>query len=1566
MKKNFSFRYAKFFAIYIMVFLWGTMVASAQCPTVTNSNPPPICNGGGYTFANLSTDYAPGAVWYSAATGGIRYSSSGLVPQGIYYAGNNAGNCGTRQSVTVTFQVDPVPPIGASLDKFYCSNDNATIQNYIDDALVGYVPVGGSVRVYYNAALTNQANTTDAITNGVVNLFIVFSDGTTPTPCTSQIKFGKSIQSISPPDPTPPPSQEYCSDANPTIGNLNPGTTGTYNWYDQVDALGKPVPPILQASEPLVNGIYYVQVNDINCSSNAVPVTVTINDPYDPGTSTTLDYCEDNLPPTPFDLFDALGGSPDNNGTWTGPITTTNGFQGTVDISTSPPNIYTFTYTVPANGACPQTASNVTIAIYESFSSGTDLSPVTFCESTAPAAFNLFALLSGQDAGGQWTQGTLSTDPPINSPIDLTGFAPNTYNFTYTQNGLPNPCLEESTTVQVIILPDPNAGVAVNQTFCENELTANSPFDLFDALDGSQDNGGTWTDASNTTVPDPLNLDITGFTVAGSPYNFTYTVDNGTCTDDETITITIEPAPESGTPNPAAEFCEATAPASFDLFTLLEGEDQTGTWYIGTDNTGATTPNPVNLSSLTANTYNFTYDVAAIGSCDDELVTVQVIINPLPNTGTPNNPPPFCENDPLLNNTAFDLFTLLSGPVDSGGTWTDDGTSNALTLNNVDLSTLAIGTFDFTYTVTDGNGCSNSTTVTIVIDDAPESGTPNPAAEFCEATAPASFDLFTLLEGEDQTGTWYIGTDNTGATTPNPVNLSSLTANTYNFTYDVAAIGSCDDELVTVQVIINPLPNTGTPNNPPPFCENDPLLNNTAFDLFTLLSGPVDSGGTWTDDGTSNALTLNNVNLSLLTIGVYNFTYNITDANTCTNSTTVTITIVDAPESGTANPPAEFCISNITTSQTVDLYSLLTGEDQTGTWSDDDASGALNGNLVTIEGLSANTYNFTYDVAAIGNCDDVNVMVTIVINDSPAPPAASPQEFCDTATVAELVATGTTIQWYNVSTGGTPLMGTTALVDGQLYYATQTNATTGCESSVRTPVTAIIYLSPNAGNPNATAIVACNTNNAIDLFMGLDGTQDTGGTWSNDNGIGILVGNTLNAIGVIPGDYQFTYLVTASSPCMDSSSTITITIEPPLNAGTDTTLEVCSTNGTTDLFTLIGAADLGGTWSPAMASGSGVFDPLVDASGIYTYSLTNSCGTDTSQVTVTVTPAANAGADNTVNVCVIEGITDLFTFLGTSAQTGGTWSPALASATGAFDPLVDTAGIYTYLVTATSPCTLDSSAQITVTVSDSPVPVALNLNPEFCKADNPKVSDLDASISVTGTISWYADASLSMPLNATEALVDGEDYFARQTTASGCESSKYVQITATVNDVATPTQINPNLELCINDGPTILNLTLNISQYNSNTDNVIWYDTQTGGTPLASSSLLSYGATYYAVLFDASTGCESSIRLEVMPNVTSCGRIALPDGFSPNGDAVNDTFDYNNLDIIYPNFEMEIYNRYGNIVFKGNASSPRFDGTSNQARTLIKGDLPVGVYFYIFNYNDGKNKPAQGRLYLSR
>jgi hypothetical protein len=58
-------------------------------------------------------------------------------------------------------------------------------------------------------------------------------------------------------------------------------------------------------------------------------------------------------------------------------------------------------------------------------------------------------------------------------------------------------------------------------------------------------------------------------------------------------------------------------------------------------------------------------------------------------------------------------------------------------------------------------------------------------------------------------------------------------------------------------------------------------------------------------------------------------------------------------------------------------------------------------------------------------------------------PTAAAQSFCNTGTVADLVAVGIGIQWYAAATGGIALAGTTVLATGN-YFASQTVA--GCES----------------------------------------------------------------------------------------------------------------------------------------------------------------------------------------------------------------------------------------------------------------------------------------------------------------------------------------------------------------------------------------------------------------------------------------------------------------------------------------------------------------------------------------
>lgn len=75
--------------------------------------------------------------------------------------------------------------------------------------------------------------------------------------------------------------------------------------------------------------------------------------------------------------------------------------------------------------------------------------------------------------------------------------------------------------------------------------------------------------------------------------------------------------------------------------------------------------------------------------------------------------------------------------------------------------------------------------------------------------------------------------------------------------------------------------------------------------------------------------------------------------------------------------------------------------------------------------------------------------------DDPIPPTATtPQTFCSNATVSNLQAAGTNIKWYDTPTGGIASDPSTALLNGKIYYASQT--TDICESETRTAVKVII------------------------------------------------------------------------------------------------------------------------------------------------------------------------------------------------------------------------------------------------------------------------------------------------------------------------------------------------------------------------------------------------------------------------------------------------------------------------------------------------------------------------------
>ena len=196
----------------------------------------------------------------------------------------------------------------------------------------------------------------------------------------------------------------------------------------------------------------------------------------------------------------------------------------------------------------------------------------------------------------------------------------------------------------------------------------------------------------------------------------------------------------------------------------------------------------------------------------------------------------------------------------------------------------------------------------------------------------------------------------------------------------------------------------------------------------------------------------------------------------------------------------------------------------------------------------------------------------------------------------------------------------------------------------------------------------------------------------------------------------------------------------------------------------------------------------------------------------------------------------------------------------------------------------------------------------------------------------------------------------------GISSHFFNTVLFNLEELLTPT-FNGTKEFCVTDDAKISTLSAGIT----NPQTVIWYDAPAAGNAYANSDLLINGTTYYAALV-SSSGCESNTRLEIIVTIKDCNDpdIIIPDGFSPNGDGINDTFEIKNIKTLYPNFSIVIYNRWGTVLFEGNAVSPDWDGNNEKGIKIGGSKLPIGVYFFILNFNDSTKKDIQGRLYLSR
>ena len=88
---------------------------------------------------------------------------------------------------------------------------------------------------------------------------------------------------------------------------------------------------------------------------------------------------------------------------------------------------------------------------------------------------------------------------------------------------------------------------------------------------------------------------------------------------------------------------------------------------------------------------------------------------------------------------------------------------------------------------------------------------------------------------------------------------------------------------------------------------------------------------------------------------------------------------------------------------------------------------------------------------------------------------------------------------------------------------------------------------------------------------------------------------------------------------------------------------------------------------------------------------------------------------------------------------------------------------------------------------------------------------------------------------------------------------------------------------------------------------------------------------------------------------------------SANNDNYNETFFIKGLRDIFVNFELEVYNRWGRLVWQGNNQTNDWDGFSTKGFKLDNELSPKGTYYYLLFLNDPDYpQPLTGFLYLEK
>ncbi|MCK4630150.1 MAG: gliding motility-associated C-terminal domain-containing protein, partial [Bacteroidales bacterium] len=476
---------------------------------------------------------------------------------------------------------------------------------------------------------------------------------------------------------------------------------------------------------------------------------------------------------------------------------------------------------------------------------------------------------------------------------------------------------------------------------------------------------------------------------------------------------------------------------------------------------------------------------------------------------------------------------------------------------------------------------------------------------------------------------------------------------------------------------------------------------------------------------------------------------------------------------------------------------------------------------------------------------------------------------------------------------------------------------------------------------------------SIDISMGGGSVGNYSYEWSTDDGSGIITENQ-DQTGLTAGHYNI--IVTDLNGCVLSRDFVLTEPDSLLTtiAGTDIT---CASASYDD-----GAADL------TVTGGTGL--------GTYLFNWSNGAVTeDINNLTagtywVTVSDANNCIKQDSIEIHLPP---PLLISIDTSEYNG--YNISCTGRTDGWINIVMESGTPPYLFSWTGPGTFSSSEQniqnleagsyslhivdgnscigdttILLTEPD-PLLVDILLSTTasedyqiYCYGDNTGMIDLD----VSGGIEPYSYLWMDGTAESSRSLLQAGDYTVIILDKNSCSLDTTITlaqpapltVSGVITDAYCPDMPDGEIEINVEGG------------YVASTYYYLWSD-NVPSSYINDSYIEELTADIYTVIITDDNNCELRDTFEVKHENTQC--LEIPTAFSPNGDGINDYWQIGLIEL-YPKAVIEIFNRWGKIVFKSeNGYDPPWYGT-------YKGrSLPVDSYYYFIDLQNG-TKPLDGHV----